>query len=197
MDTTKTYNVAFDIETNGLESTRLHCIVLQDVDNGIVEEFNDEPYGDGSLDIKADAPMKCSNSIANGLSALMCANNIISHNGIAYDVPQAKKHYPFFRELKTPHWDTLILSRFFYPDLLSKDQTRNAMLNKLGMPAKLRGSHSLEAWGYRLRCRKGAFSEHTNWENWSPEMQDYCKQDVAVLVKLWKYFQKKSLEQSS
>ena len=186
-------NLAFDMETDGLDSKRIHCIVTQDLDTGLVEEYNDEKYAEDPKGL----PMASSYSICNGLSSIMACDNIVSHNGIAYDVPQAKKHYPFFRELKTPHWDTLILSRFFYPDLLSKDQTRNAMLNKLGMPAKLRGSHSLEAWGYRLRCRKGAFSEHTNWENWSPEMQDYCKQDVAVLVKLWKYFQKKSLEQSS
>ena len=186
MDTTKTYNVAFDIETNGLDSTKLHCIVLQDIDNGIVEEFNDEPYSDGTFDIKEDAPMQGSHSLANGLSALMCATNIISHNGIAYDIPQAQKHFPFFRELMTPHWDTLILSRYFHPNLLDIDLKRKWPY----MPARLYGSHSLEAYGYRLKCYKGEFGKHTDWSEWSPEMQEYCKQDVAVLTKLWKHFQK-------
>ena len=182
----KEINLAFDIETNGIDSTRLHCIVTQDLDTGLVQEYNDEPYGDGTFDIKTDAPMRNSYSIANGLSDIMCANNIISHNGIAYDIPQAQKHYPFFRELKAKHWDTLILSRIFHPNLLDIDLKRKWRY----MPARLYGSHSLEAYGYRLQCYKGEFGKTTDWAEWSQEMQDYCKQDVAVLVKLWKHFQK-------
>ena len=114
-------NLAFDIETDGLESTRLHCIVIQDLDTGLVEEFNDEGYGKGEKEysIKEDAPMRSSYSISNALCTLMAAENIISHNGIAYDVPQAQKHYPFFRTLEAKHWDTLILSRIYHPKLMA------------------------------------------------------------------------------
>ena len=182
-------NLAFDIETDGINSKRLHCIVTQDIDNGIVEEYNDAPYGDGTFDIKEDAPMKSSYSIANGLSALMCATNIISHNGIAYDIPQAQKHYPFFKELKTKHWDTLILSRFYHPNLVQEDLDNKDQYEQRGMLARLFGSHSLEAWGYRLGIYKGSFADSADWKEWSPEMQEYCKQDVAVLVKLWNHFQ--------
>ena len=38
----KTVNLAFDMETDGLDSTRIHCIVTQDLDTGLVEEYNDE-----------------------------------------------------------------------------------------------------------------------------------------------------------
>ena len=38
--------LAYDIETDGLESKRIHCIVTQDVDTGLVEEYNDEKYTD-------------------------------------------------------------------------------------------------------------------------------------------------------
>jgi len=154
----KTVNLAFDMETDGLDSTRIHCIVTQDLDTGLVEEYNN----------------------------LMACDNIVSHNGIAYDIAQAQKHYPFFRELKAKHWDTLILSRFYHPNLLDIDLTRKWR----DMPAKLYGSHSLEAYGYRLRCRKGDYGKTTSWKDWTPEMQEYCKQDVAVLTKLWKHFQK-------
>ena len=179
-------NLAFDIETDGFESKRIHCIVTQDINTGLVEEYNDEPYGDGTFDIKEDAPMKGSYSICNGMSNLMAATNIISHNGIGYDVPQLQKHYPFFRELMTPHWDTLILSRYFHPNLLDIDKRRKWPM----MPISLYGSHSLEAYGYRLKCFKGEFAKTTDWKEWSPETQEYCKQDVAVLTKLWKHFQK-------
>ena len=47
-----------------------------------------------------------------------------------------------------------------------------------------------EAYGYRLKCHKGEFGKTADWKQWSPEMQEYCVQDVAVLVKLWNHFQK-------
>ena len=83
----KTLNLAFDMETDGLDSTRIHCIVTQDLDTGLVEEYNDERYADNPKEL----PM-ASNSIANGLTNLMACDNIVSHNGIAYDVAQAQKH---------------------------------------------------------------------------------------------------------
>jgi len=181
MDTNE-INVAFDLEANGLEATRIHCIVTQDLKTGLVQEYNDEKYAEDPKSL----PMAASRSIANGLSDLMVATNVISHNGIAYDVPQAKKIFPFFRDFKSKHWDTLILSRFYYPNLLDIDLRRKWA----GMPAKLYGSHSLEAYGYRLKCYKGDYGKTSDWSEWTPEMQEYCKQDVAVLVKLWNHFQK-------
>ena len=67
MDTKEPYNLAFDIETNGLDSTRLHCIVTQDLDTGDVEEYNDEKYADNPKDL----PMGSNYSITTGLNALM------------------------------------------------------------------------------------------------------------------------------
>jgi len=182
----KPVNLAFDIETNGFDSTRVHCIVTQDLETGFVEEYNDEKYGDKTFCIKEDAPCSKGQWITSALSSLMACDNIVSHNGIHYDVPQLQKHYPFFMELNAKHWDTLILSRFYHPHLLDIDKKRKWPR----MPARLYGSHSLEAYGYRLKCFKGEFSKETDWKEWSPEMQEYCKQDVAVLVKLWKHFQK-------
>lgn len=58
-------------------------------------------------------------------------------------------------------------------------------------PARLIGSHGLEAWGYRLGEWKGDYSQEMKakgldpWAAWNPDMQDYCEQDVVVTVKLW------------
>ena len=164
-------NLAFDIETDGLDSENIHCIVTQDLDTGHVEEYNDQ------RDNKY--------SIVNAVCELEIANNIISHNGIMYDIPQISKHFPFWKG-KAKHWDTLILSRFYHPNILDTDLRRKWA----GMPAKLYGSHSLEAYGYRLKCQKGEYGKTTDWKEWSQDMQDYCKQDVAILVKLWTHFQK-------
>ena len=105
--------LAYDIETDGLESKRIHCVVTQDIDTGLVEEYNDEKYSDQAKEL----PMG-NHSITTALTSLMSADTIISHNGITYDVPQIKKHYPFFRDCTAKHYDTLILSRFYHPNLL-------------------------------------------------------------------------------
>ena len=48
-----------------------------------------------------------------------------------------------------------------------------------GLPARLYGSHSLE--GFRLKVHKGDFGKHEGaWDTYTPEMLDYCKQDVEV-----------------
>ena len=108
-------NLAFDIETDGINSSCIHCIVTQDLDTGQVMEYNDQSL---------------TNSVVNGVCALNDADNLVSHNGIMFDIPEIKKHYPFF-ENKT--WDTLILSRFFHPDMLELDLRRKWAM----MPARL------------------------------------------------------------
>ena len=83
-------NLAFDIETDGIDSSCIHCIVTQDLDTGEVTEYNDQTSN---------------NSVVNGVCALDGADNLVSHNGIMFDIPEIKKHYPFFENTT---WDTLI-----------------------------------------------------------------------------------------
>ena len=162
-------NLAYDIETDGLDCSQIHCIVTQDLDTGLVTEYNDQATKNYS--------------VVNAVNDLENASNIISHNGIMFDMPQIKKHFPFF-EGKAKHWDTLILSRFYHPNLLDIDLRRKWAM----MPARLYGSHSLEAYGYRLKCHKDEFGKTTDWKEWSPEMQMYCEQDVTVTQKLCNHF---------
>ena len=164
-------NLAYDIEPDGLDCSQIHCVVTQDIATGLVTEYNDQASKNYS--------------IVNAVNDLEVADNIISHNGIMFDIPQIKKHFSFF-EGKARHWDTLILSRFYHPNILDTDLRRKWA----GMPARLYGSHSLEDYGYRLKCHKAEIGKTTDWKEWSQEMQDYCKQDVAILVKLWRHFQK-------
>ena len=102
-------NLAFDIETDGIDSTYIHCVVTQNIDTGEVMEYNDQASKNYS--------------VVNAVCDLETADNIISHNGIMFDVPEIKKHFPFW-EGKAKHWDTLILSRFFHPNLLDIDLRR-------------------------------------------------------------------------
>ena len=153
----------FDIETNGLPRKgmdRIHCIVAKDLDTEQVFRFNDT----GST-----------HSVTNGITLLQEADVLIGHNIVGFDIPVIQQIYPFF-QTKAVLYDTLILSRMFFPDILSRDYRKKP----IGMPAKLYGRNSLEAWGYRLGDYKGEFGKTTDWSDWSMEMEDYCEQDVHV-----------------
>ena len=77
-----------------------------------------------------------------------------------------------------------MLSRLCRPDLKNDDFTQVSTTGQLS--PRLRGSHSLRAWGFRLGVLKGDFSdEQTDWSVWTPEMTTYCEQDVRVTAKLW------------
>jgi len=99
--------------------------------------------------------------IDKALALLSKAEVLIGHNIVGYDLPAIKKLNPEFT-YKGEVIDTLILSRLRYPQL---------------------GSHSLKAWGERLKFPK---DEHSEFSYYSPEMLTYCVQDVKVSTKLYK-----------
>ena len=74
----------------------------------------------------------------------MEADEVWGHNFLSFDTEFIKEIYPFFKPKKI--YDTLILSRLFFTDLLDRD-FRSKPAN---MPANLYGRASLESWGYRL-----------------------------------------------
>ena len=178
--------IVFDLETNGLlnDATRIHCAALHWVKDGHTESFNDEPYGPPK-EIKEDCPMASSYSITTFLSWLETADYLIGHNIIGFDIPIIKRLYPYFNPSGIIV-DTLLLSRLYHPNLLDIDKKHNWK----HMPLQLYGRHSLEAYGYRLGEYKGNFAKTTDWSDWSQEMEDYCKQDVAVTTKLCNHFHK-------
>ena len=175
--------IVFDLETNGLlnNTTRIHCLAIHWVEDNRTEAFNDEPYGDGTYDIKEEAPMAGNYAIHTGLQWLETADILIGHNIIGFDLPIIKKLYPWFNPSGII-LDTLLLSHLYHPNLLDIDKKSNKI------PTKLYGRHSLEAYGYRLGERKGDYGKETDWKNWSQEMQDYCIQDVVVTTKLCDHF---------
>ena len=122
-------------------------------------------------------------SITTAVSWITMANMVVGHNIIGFDLPLIKRLYPFF-EYPPVIVDTLLLSRLYHPNLYDIDKKQEWK----DMPTKLYGSHSLEAYGYRLGEHKGDFAKTTDWSEWSQEMQDYCEQDVVVTKKLCDHF---------
>ena len=119
---------------------------------------------------------------------LQQAELLIAHNGISYDIPLLAEHGV---ELTATCLDTLVMSRLYYPHMMDLDCRRQPE----GLPSRLYGRHSLEAWGYRLRFNKGDFGKQENaWEKYTPEMADYAQQDVRLTAKLWQVMQRRMEE---
>ena len=133
-----TNTVFIDIEADGLNPTKIHCVVTKRSNEAHLIHLSRRSLMD---------------ELAKG-------GPICGHNLIGYDIPVLNRLWgtriPQYRVV-----DTLVLSRLFHPDL--------------------DGGHSLAAWGTRLGFPKG---EHTDWEELSDEMVDYCKRDVDVTERL-------------
>jgi hypothetical protein len=162
-------SLVFDIETDGLlkDVTTIHCLAIHDLSTDQTLSYNDE----GNQE-----------PISRGIQRLADADQIIGHNIIGYDIPVICKLYPWFQ--KPYVIDTLLLSRLYHPDMVNLDKKHNWD----GMPLKLYGKHSLEAYGHRLKEHKGNYGSNSDWKTWSQEMEDYCIQDVKVTTKLWHHF---------
>jgi len=171
-----TTQLLFDLESTGLlrRGSTIHCIVMRDM--GTPEEPLVFDY-------------KPERAVIQGVKQLERAATLIGHNIINYDIPLIKEQFPDFNP-EGEVVDTLVLSRLFYPHIIDRDYERRPV----GMPQRLYGRHSLEAWGYRLRCFKGDFAkqEGNDWSRYTPEMLDYCIQDTQVTLKLYELLQRRA-----
>ncbi len=156
--------LVFDIETDGIDATKVWCIVAQDVETKKIYKWKPD-------------------DIDSGISFLMNAEALIGHNIIGYDNPVINKLYPWFR-CPSNVVDTLLISRLLHPNLMEIDKKKKWKY----MPLQLYGRHSLEAYGHRLGEYKGQFGKTTDWKEWSPEMEAYMIQDVNVTNKLCTHF---------
>ena len=153
----------FDLETNGLldEVSKIHCIVAANLTTRKLQKFSTE-----------------AGNIEEGLQLLADAEELIGHNIMGYDLMVIKKLYPTWHT-SAKLTDTLIQCRLIWGNIGEVDATNQTL------PPKLRGRHSLESWGYRLKCLKGDYGVNADWETYSKEMLQYCVQDVLVNVKLY------------
>jgi DNA polymerase I len=99
---------------------------------------------------------------------LLNCDKLIGHNIGNYDIPVVKKLAGVDLSEKRII-DTLILSRLFNP-------TRAE-------------NHSLKSWGYRLNFPKTEFDE---FDSYTPEMLEYCKNDVLLNYKVYEALRKES-----
>jgi DNA polymerase-1 len=86
---------------------------------------------------------------------------LVGHNIVSYDVPALNRVIGLNISLDRCV-DTLVLSYLYHP--------------------KMFGGHSLEAWGERFKFPKGSYND---WSKFTPEMLEYCVQDVRLTVRLF------------
>jgi len=97
-------------------------------------------------------------------SLLKSYDKIIGHNLIGFDAPVLNRLWNVGIK-RSQVEDTLIMSRLLNP--------------------VIEGGHSLRAWGKRFGDEKIDFTDYDG--GYSEEMVEYCKQDVALTVRLYKY----------
>jgi DNA polymerase I-like protein with 3'-5' exonuclease and polymerase domains len=160
----------FDIEADGLLDTvtKVHCIVASELNSDRIYE-----YGPAQ--------------IADALAHLARADRLIGHNVQSYDLLVLRKLYGWAPRPECRIVDTLIAGRLILPHLPDIDGHVAARAKDQAF-GRMRGSHSLEAWGVRLGMAKvGAGIE--DWSEWSPEMQARCVGDVHIDKQLWQFLQ--------
>tara|TARA_R100000458_G_scaffold59872_1_gene72366 strand:- start:4406 stop:6151 length:1746 start_codon:yes stop_codon:yes gene_type:complete len=94
--------------------------------------------------------------IEEGIKFLQSADTLIGHNIIGYDLPVLKNLHG--AEFNNKVEDTLVMSRLYNP------------IRENG--------HSLKTWGYRVNCPKQEQPE--DFDSYTPEMLEYCIQDVKL-----------------
>ena len=127
-------------------------------------------------------------SVDEALDKLSKADVIIGHNIIKFDIPVIKKLYPNFKT-EAKIFDTLVATRLLFPDVKEKDFQRK------DFPRDCIGRHSLKAWGNRIGNYKAEFD--TDWKTFTPEMLEYCKQDVEVTYNLYKMIEEMKYSQQA
>lgn len=94
----------------------------------------------------------------------------VGHNILSFDIP--------------------CLQRLWGTGVLLEHCVDTLVLSYLYNPA-LEEGHSLEAWGNRLKFPKG---EYNDWSKLTPEMVEYCRQDVRLTIKVYEALKKKMLK---
>jgi len=163
--------IVFDLETTAIPSTgiknieKIHCLVAKCIETGALYAAS------SAVDIGAIIPI------------LNSANTLIGHNIIGFDIPVLQKFFPDFKP-QGRIIDTLVMCRALWHDVILKDFGR---IKAGRLPARLKGRHSLEAYGYRIGILKGDYGKQEDaWDVYTEEMLEYCKQDVEVTASLYK-----------
>jgi DNA polymerase-1 len=160
----------FDIETTAIDDwntfaglTKIHCLVIR--------------HGEELIQCSDD------HEIQEGLHFLKMQDVIVGHNVMNFDIPAIQHLYPAWHPEGMVR-DTRVLSRLAFPDQRQDDFR---IFQDKEMKRHI-GSYSLKAWGHRLGVLKGDYGQQESaWDQFTPEMLEYCTQDVNVTKCLYHF----------
>lgn len=173
--------LVFDIETTPIDKERpwilpktIHCIIAQDPASKDVYDF-----GPGEIE--------------KGAAFLQRADRLVGHQIAGFDIPVLESVLGDRWRWSGEIFDTYAISRLVYASNLLKRsiQRRNALgrtdaEREEAYPAALLSSHSLEAWGCRVRMRKAfADVDESFFREWSEELHSRCRSDVCINTELY------------
>lgn len=157
-----------DIETDSLTPTVIWCCCVRNLETEEeITFFNKEVF---------NAWVKDVNPI------------FIGHNILGFDIPALGRLWGLdSSRFLDNSIDTLVLSYLYSPALeIPEELVRQNQ--ELG---EKKGPHGLEAWGFRLKYPKGDYSD---WSQLTPEMVEYCRQDVRLTLRVYEALKIKMLK---
>lgn len=114
--------------------------------------------------------------IDDALNLLSSASLISFHNWTNHDGPLLERLKGWTPPPTCQVIDSLILSKLNHSDLANEDQK-----SKRKPVQDLLGSHSIKAWGVRLKLAKSAWGdEEGSWDQFSEEMLQRCVRDAEI-----------------
>lgn len=182
----------YDTEGNGFvaNATKIHCV-------GIIDLKTEEVLGFRPHQIK------------DALQLLSEAEERIGHNIQKHDEKLITKLHGALPGAKIS--DTFIIARTMFPNVKMTD---SSLIEAGKLTEKLRGKHSMKAWGMRLGEHKGDYAEVREeearakgivdpreiadyvWGTFNEDLFDYMLQDCRTNLKLWKHLRPEEYPQA-
>jgi len=108
-----------DMESDNLldDITKIHCIVLKDIDTGELHSYTDHDYPTRAGDLRS------------ALDTLSDADLVCGHNVVRFDIPAIQKVFPDWSPPENI-LDTLICSRLIWTDLRDRDFRNEAFAGR-------------------------------------------------------------------
>ena len=154
----------FDIETDGLQSTKVYCISILNVDTE--EQFNFPP-----------------SKIEEGIELLESADKLIGHNIIGFDIPEIKRLYGVDLMSKKII-DTLVLSRLFNP--IRASHGLKAWGNTLQFPKIEFNDYSRYSDDMMKYCAQDVFVNYKVYQALKTESKGFTSESVNLETETYK-----------
>ena len=157
-------SLVFDIETNGLQPTKIYCMSVLDVETK--EQLNFPP-----------------SKIEEGIELLESSDKLIGHNIIGFDIPTIKRLYGVDL-LSKKIIDTLVLSRLFNP--IRASHGLKAWGNTLQFPKIEFNDYSRYSDDMMKYCAQDVFVNYKVYQALKTESKGFTSESVNLETETYK-----------